>query len=487
MAINQNQHYSGATNFYIDSPIKGQQQLAMIDPLRQMALRPELREGQPGVASIIMPYADSGFEGLFSQLQQMVGGPGYRTVKAKEFYWAQYEQLETLAFGINKASGGVPAAGAAVTTKISRGGQSANGMFVKPGAGFQVIIKENNRQIANIIKVVPVAAGDFNITLEPINGQVLDLTKLAQYTCVLIPMRQYDINSTDDIKGHGMVYNPPVLWKSYLQKYEDRIDINEDEIDNYIYNKRWEIVKGFDSNGNVVEYFYIEPMMRKLRDAIYANRNLNTLFGIRDHKNKKGFDGVIPSVEKYGMFNTAYDALLNGSFTSILFNMIKSIRKINGSNEYLMIHDFNFGLDWSLAMAKVVKDYGQNQTYSLFGTGGEGARDFRFFNFLDWRFMNYGFRAMQLDAMDSFRYGRLLEYFALLLPAKRFTDTEGRSVPWMTYTNLEGAEPAKAWKTWLWDFREQGGRNLSIFAKDAFGIEVHALTTSGIIKKSSTS
>ncbi len=487
MSINQNQHFSGATNFYIDSPIKGQQQLAMIDPLRQIALRPELREGQPGVASIIMPYADSGFEGLFSQLQQMVGGPGYRTVMAKEFYWAQYEQLETLAFGVNKSVQSVPAAGASVTVKISRLGQSANGMFVKPGAGFHVIIKENNRQIAKIASVVPVAAGDFNITLSPINGEVLDLTRKAQYTLVLMPLRQYDINSTDDIKGHGMVYNPPVLWKSFVQKWEDRIDINEDEIDNYIYDMKWSIVKGFDSRGDMVDYFYSPQMMKKLRDAIMANRNLNTLFGQRDNVAKTGFDGVIPSVEKYGMFNTSYDSLLNGSFTSILMNQIKSIRKINGSNEYMMIHDFNFGMDWSLAMGKMIKDYGQNLNYSLFGAGGEGARDFRFFEFGDFGYNKYKFRSMQMDSMDSFRFGRLLENFCLMLPAKRFTDTEGRSVPWLTFCNLVGAEPAKAWETWLWDFRKSGGRNLSIFAKDAFGIELHALTTAGLIKKSSAS
>ena len=167
--------------------------------------------------------------------------------------------------------------------------------------------------------------------------------------------------------------------------------------------------------------------------------------------------------------------------------MIKSIRKVNGSNEYLLAHDFNFGLDWSNAMAELIRNANQNYKYSLFGDGGVGARDFTYFQFKDWEYSNYKFRAYQVDMFDSYRFGNILEYFALLLPLKKFYDTEGNAVPLVTYCNIKGAEPAKEWSTWIYDFRIQGGRTLNGYCKDAFGIEFHAPTRCGMITKSTLS
>jgi hypothetical protein len=85
---------------------------------------------------------------------------------------------------------------------------------------------------------------------------------------------------------------------------------------------------------------------------------------------------------------------------------------------------------------------------------------------------------------DSYRFGNILEYFALLLPLKAFMDTEGNRVPIVTYCNIAGAEPAKEWSHWFYDFRLQGGRTLAGFTKDSFGIEFHAPTRCGKIVKS---
>lgn len=487
MAANYNQHFGQGTNVLFDNPVKGQPALTLIDPLKQIALRPDIREGKPGEASIVMPYADSGWEGLFSQLTSMLGGNGYRTVSARKFYWAQYEQLDSLAFGVSKSLAGVPSGGTPVTVKFSRLSMTANGNFVKAIAGFPVFIKENGNQIANVTAVIPNASGDFSITLAPINGEVLDLTVFPTYTLVLAPMKAYKLDSTHDIKGHGVAWNPPILWQSQVQKYEDRIDIDESEIDNYVYNKKWTMAKGVNSDETPVDFVYNPAIYKLLNDRILGNRTLLTLLNQYNATEDEGFEGVIPSVRKYGMFNMSYDALLNASFTSLLMNMIKSIRKINGSNEYMLLHSFNFGIDWSQAIGKMVSDYGQNVNYSLFGAGGVGVRNFEYFQFRDWAYGEYKFKAKLIEAFDSPRFGQILPYFGMLIPAKQFQDTEGRTVPWMTYTNVVGAEPAKAWETWAWDFRRQGGRLLSIFAKDAFGIEVHALTTAGIIEKSSAS
>lgn len=481
---NYNQNYSGASNFMIPNPVKGQQPLAYYDSLKQIAYTPDIRVRADGKASIILPYPDTGFEGLLSQMQsalamaQGMESP-YRTVKAREFYWAEYEQYETLAFAVNKNN----TPGTSVTTTINRFSQSANGLFVKPIEGFQAIIKENNRQIVNITNVTENAAGNWSITFTSINGETIDLSTKNQFTIVMFPMQQYDLASTGQITTSGWAYNPPILWKSWVQKYEYGVALDESEIDNYVYNRKFDIVKGIGSDGEPVDFFYIPAINKRFMDSIAGNRTLRILFDQKDYANDQGFFGVVPTIDKYGMFNMAYDALLSGSFKSLLFSMIKSLRRVNGSNDYLLAHDFNFGLDWSNAMAELIRNSKQDYRYALFGDGGEGARNFTYFQFKDWTYNNYNFRAYQVDMFDSYRFGNILEYFALLMPLKAFSDTEGNRVPIVTMCNVEGAEPAKEWSNWIYDFRIQGGRTLDGFAKDAFGIEFHAPTRCGKIQK----
>lgn len=484
---NYNQFQSEGATYSIDQAIKGQTPLAFYDPLKQIAYQPEIRRGSDGMISAVLPYAESGFWGLFSQLQAMLGSDK-KTVKARNFWWAEYDQYATVAFSVNKSNVAVPAAGAPVVVQVTRQSLSQNGVFAKPLAGYQAMIKENNRQIVNITNVSNAGNGVYNITLEPINNQVLNLTRRSLYTVVLFSMRNYILNSsqgteTTEIPTRGMVKNPPALYSSWLQKFEDGFSVDESEIDNYVYDKTFFIAKGLDMNGKQVDYFYIPSLTVDAEQMIIANRNMATMFNRRNNSKQLGFDGVIPTIENYGMFNYGYDIFLQGSFKSLLFSIIKSLRKINGSSEYLLCHDFNFGLDWSEAIAAIVKNYNQTYRFALFGDGGEGLQNFEYFKFNDFKWSNYMFRAYQMDMFDSYKYGRPFDYSAILLPAKRYTDTDGNAVPIMNYVNIEGAEMAKDQRVWIDDARDRGQRNLRVFFKDSFGIEIHKPTQLGMITR----
>lgn len=479
---NQNQFFSEAGTWSIDQAIKGQTPLAFYDPLKQIAYQPEVRRGAGGKISAVLPHYDTGFWGLFSQLQAVLGSEK-KTVRARKFWWAEYDQYQTVSFAIGKSAAAIPAPGVGVTVTVSRASLSQNGVFAKPLSGYRAMIKENNRQIVDITNVIPLPSGGYNITFQPINGEVLNLTARSQYTIVLASMRNYILSNDNDIQTHGMVKNPPALYQSFVQKFEDGFAVNESEIDNYVYDKDFLICKGLNSRGEEVEYFYIPQLNIEAEDMITANRNFQTLFARKDWKNDLNFDGVIPTIENYGMFNYAYDIFLSGSFKSLLFSMIKSLRKINGSNEYLMVHDFNFGIDWSEAIAAIVRNYQQNYKFSLFGDGGAGEMNFEYFKFNDFKWSNYNFRAYQMDAFDSYRFGRPLDYFAMLLPAKAYTDTDGNRVPIMNYVNVEGAEQAKDQAVWIDDARQRGARNLRVFFKDSFGIEIHKPTQLGMISR----
>lgn len=478
---NQNQFFSEAGTYQIDGVIKGQTPLTFYDPLKQIAYQPSIRRNANGKIAAVLPFPDSGIWGMFSQLQQMMGSDK-KTVKARKFWWADYDQFQTFSFSVNKSGGSVPGGGVGVTVQISRASLNAIGNFAKPLEGYKAFIKELNQQVVNITAVTEVSPGLFNVTLTPINNQVLNLTQRSQYTVVMAAMRAYQLQNTPpQIQGQGIVKNPPALYKSAVQKYEARIDIDESEIDNYVYDKDIMIAKGLNSRGEEVEFFYIPQVQTELEDWIIENRTVQTLFNQYDAINDQEFDGVIPTTRKYGLFNYAYDSFLSGSFKSLLFSIIKSLRKINGSNDYFLIHDFNFGIDWGEAIANIVRNYKQDYRYKLFGEGGEGIRDFEYFKFNNFKWSNYNFLAYQMDMFDSYRYGRILEYFALLWPARAYTDTDGNRVPILNYVNIEGAEPAWEQRTWMYDFRDQGQRIASVFAKDSFGIELNKPTQLGMI------
>lgn len=477
---NPNLALTEAGTYSIDAVIKGQSKTAFYDSLAQVAYQPEVRRGKDGNIAAVMPYEESGIEGLFAQLQAKIGG-GEKKVKARKFYWAEFDQLRSFGFSVSKSTQAIPAPGVGVTVDISRASLSANGNFAKPLQGYKAYVKENNQQNVTITNVVSLGNGLIRVTLQPIGGQVLDLTKRGNYTIVMTGMKTFDINNDAKITGGGMVGNPPALRESFVQKYDDSILVNESEIDNYVYDKNFFISKGLDASGKPIEYFYIPQVSKELETRITVNRTLKTLFNERDYQLDTEFDGLIPTIRKYGMFNMVYDSYLGGSMKALLTSMIKSIRKANGSSEYFLIHDFNFGMDWNEAMAQIIEGTKQYHTYSLFGTGGEGMRDFDYYNFGNFSYGNYHFLKYQMDVFDSNRYNRILENFAALMPAKKFMDTDGNPVPILNYVNVGGAEAASSRKIWHYDFREQGEKYMQVFAKDSFGIEIHKPSHLGML------
>ena len=308
--MDYNKFFSEGGSYAIDQTIKGQTALQMYDPLSQMVFRPEIRGTISGEAAIVLPYQDSGLWGLWSQIQALFGTEK-KMVKASEFYWAEYDLFETASFSVLQAAGGVPAGGVAVTVNINRFSMSQNGLFSKPIAGFQAYLKYNQQKV-NILAVNESASGTIAVTLQPINGQVLDLTKKSQYTIVQAPMKPYSLNSTGPIQTHGEVGNPPILYKSWVQKYEDGLAVDESEIDNFVYNKTFFIKKGLDPFGNSIDYWYAPQLSQKAEGKLIMNRNMKALFDVRDKVNNEGFNGMIPTINTYGMFNFSYDNFMSG-------------------------------------------------------------------------------------------------------------------------------------------------------------------------------
>lgn len=479
---NNNVFQCDAGNFSIDQAIAGQTPLVMYDTLKQAAYLPAIRQVRSGSgALVIMPYDERTPEALFSQMMAAFGSEN-RTVPANQFYWLEYDNYDTLSFVVDQVSvAGTP--NNPVNATIDPLSSSQIGNYTKPIANYYAYIKENNRQkvlITNVNKTTNV------VTLQPINGQSINLSVYGRYTIIIDPLRHYTMLDTNNIATEGLVLNPPVMYKSWAQKMEKGFFINQDEIDNYVYDRDFKVIKGLNTNHQAVDYFYLPAIHGQLEAFIKDNLNINTLFGQRDYGNSKGFDGIVPTATTYGMFNAGYDIFSSISLKQILFGMIKTLRRVNGCNEYMLVHDFGFMMDWSESIGTMIAATGQNYVYQLFGPGGTGTRDFSYFEFKAFRAFGYTFNPYQIDVLDHRRYANILEYFALLMPLAKFRDQEGNMVPFLTYCYVAGAEPAKVENIWSFDFRKQGGRTLNVYLSTTWGMEIHRPTALGLLTKQSS-
>jgi hypothetical protein len=465
-----------AGTFTLDQCLCGQAPLAMYDPLAQIALRPELRR------DTILCYKDTSVEGLLSQIQGAVGADN-RTVKTNPFYWTEKCSEPQLTICVGKA-GAASTPGGSVTVTLDAKSMSGNGQLSRPRAGHRVYVKELDGQGANITAVNKSVTGAHTVTLTAINNEVLDLTKFNQYTLLIDPLIMHVKCDTNCIQTNGFLYSPPYLRKAYVQKFEKGYCLSEDEIDGYAHEVDFFVIKGIDPlTGNAVENYCMPQLNNQLLSDWTDSRVINTLWGRRDDTAQLGFDGLIPTARSSGMYNRFYDPASGVSLKQILMGMVRTLRRENGCNEYMLWHDLSFAMDWSDAIASLVTATGQNCVFSLFGRGGQGMMNFEWFQFKNFEAFGYKFATYMIDAFDTRRYSNYQEHFALMMPACKFRDTAGKVVPAVTYVNMEGCEPGKQKHIFSYDERQRGCRVWNVFLKDQFALEIHCPSKLGLLEK----
>lgn len=472
----QKRFTTDAGTFSIDDVISGQSELVWYDPLKQMALRPSLRK------TSIMTYKDSDVEGIFAEIAQILN-PGQYMVKTNPHYWTEYSEPTRLITSLQKANA-AGAAGAEVTVSLDKSSYSKNGAFSIPKKGYRGIIKELGGQVVNITSITKTVNGAHTIGLTPINNQVLDLTGQTTYTLVSDSLRMYKKGDRNCITGHGIVKNPPILRKGWIQQFEDMIPINKDELNGYAYQKEFDLFKGIDPvTGEGIEMWSIIPITKELLINLKDNKIFNTMWNQRDDVTQTGFNGICPTVQTEGMFNRFYDPSDGASLKAMLWNMIKSLRKIYGCTDYLLLHDAEFGMDWSTAISNLIRDTEIGKNYQLFGLGGEGTRDISWYEFKTFNAYEFMFTPKKVGVLDTPRYGAVKESYAIMSPACRWKDTSGEDVAPINYTNIYGAESAQQDHTWVDDTRKRGCRDVNVFTETSYGMEVYGATKWGIVSK----
>lgn len=466
-----------AGTFSIADAINNQTPLGYYDALAQIASHPDLRDG------IVMCYDRSGLEGIFSQLQAVTKSDK-RMVKTNPYYWTEKCHDSVIYSTVLKA-GAVGAAGASVTVTLDKSSHTRGGQFSMPMANRRGYFKELNGQAVNITAVSRTTNGAHTVTLEPVNGQVLDLTRLAYYTLLVDPLRMYKKGDTQCIQTEGFTSEQPVLRKGYLQKFEKGYAIHDDEVTGYAFDREFKLARGTDPlTGQIMEYYNIPHITNAAIADYMDSKNINTLHGVRDDVKQEGFDGLFTTAETQGMFSRYYDPNDGVSLKTNLFNMMKSLRKVNGPKDWMFIYDFGFNMDWSESIAALVKATGASvHTYRLFGDGGEGARNFTWYEFKDFSAYGYNFRGYMLDALDTARYGNFNENFAYVMPATVYYDSNGNEVPPVTYVNIGAEEDSPEKKIWVDDTRDRGCRYVNLFIQDTYGMEIHCASKTGIWRR----
>lgn len=471
----QKRFTTDAGTFSIDDVMQGQSELVWYDPLKQIALNPTLRK------TSILTYKDMDVEGIFAEVQQLLN-PGQYMVKTNPHYWTEYSEPTRLITSLQKANA-AGAAGAEVTVNLDKSSYSKNGVFSIPKKGYRGYIKELN-QVVNITSITKTVNNAHTIGLTPINNAVLDLTGLATYTLVSDTIRMYKKGDRNCITGSGIVKNPPILRKGWIQKFEDMIPIGEDELDGYAYGKEFLLFKGIDPvTGQGIDMWSIVPITKELLVRLKDNKIINMMWGQRDDVTQTGFNGICPTVQTEGMFNRFYDPSDGTSLKAMLWNMVKSLRKIYGCTDYLLLHDAEFGMDWSTAIANLIRDTEIGKNYQLFGLGGTGDRDISWYDFKSFSAYEFTFTPKKVGVLDTPRYGAYKESYAIMSPACRWKDTNGDDVAPVNVTNIHGAESAQQDKIFTDDTRVRGCRDLNAFVKTSWGMEVYGATKWGIVQK----
>lgn len=456
------------SQYTIDECLAGQRYKAMYDPLRAMTMRPDLRKGT------INTFSSSSIEGLFSQIQYITGNEK-RRVKTREYYTMESTNEGGMTVVVAK-NPTVPAAGANVTLTIDTASHSSSGTLSLPSAGYHVYVNGSPTRKLYITSVNKASNGAHTITLTPLNGEVADFSLKDRYTLTVSRMKTKVAGDTACFTGNNFVPSPPTLRKHYVQKYVQTYCLQEDELNNYVYTQHAMEVDMVDGFGQKWSEWSEPKYTQMLMKDIQTNRIMETLFGIRDNINEIGFDGLIPTAEKNSFLNQVYDPAQGASFYQLFMNMVRRIRGIRGCNEYLLAHDFKFGLDWNTGITELVKGFTGSNHYSLLGPGKAGARDLEMPTFDNFKINNtFTFRRYQIDMFDDPKFGgNLKENFALMMPLCKFKDTNGKDVPIVTYTGIEGSEQGPDMQIFTVDKRRtMNCPEIDFVAKDLFGLEIH--------------
>lgn len=99
--------------------------------------------------------------------------------------------------------------GSIVTAKVIKFPKLANGCTIKDTVGYDAILKDSKLKSVHISNVTEISEGNFNITIESKNSEIIDLTSKSEWTLIILPLRKYVQGEQPEVRRNGGIFGMP--------------------------------------------------------------------------------------------------------------------------------------------------------------------------------------------------------------------------------------------------------------------------------------
>ena len=414
------------------------------------------------------------------------GGGAFRYVKTKEFL---SQEISTTKNPFRFVSGAASAAGNTVTVTV-KSPYSQSGSWSVPVVGHAAITSIGGSQKTAFITDVTATSGAYEVELQFINGEVVDMTTAvaSSYNWQYNPRISYVESCDSRIQTEASLFDAPNIIKGTLQKYETGKHLCEDDLDNYGYDFIPERAQYFDPLTNkYVDTWCLRPaIMEQISSAMIMGDFQDFLFSERDNVSKRGFDGLFPTVLKRGKMNMSINMKSKDSTLSTLKRIAKIYRN-DGIKDIALWCDLEFYMNVNQIMAEIPG----NDNFNLPIWSGSAQGDIDWYNFKAVKNIfgtGVNFHFHLLDGWEQLGLTDLYYNFAIMQPIMSYMTQDGQRVPMMEIVKLEkcdgfqmATQNSAGASIWYDDTRLRGERKVNVYAKSSFGAEFHGAQFMGIV------
>lgn len=366
------------------------------------------------------------------------------------------------------------------------------GTYTVPLVNHLAITRIAGRQVTALItSVTTTTAGAYTVVMTPINGGIIGVANGQALTWLYNPRISYTKSCTSTIAVEGFAETAPNIVRGNIQKYEMGKFICEDELDNYRYETAPQKAQLFDQlTGKMVDTFCLLPAkMEQIKNDMLYGDVFDLLFSEMDGINDKGFDGLFPTALKRGMFNMPINCTDLPSFLATCEVIMLRLK-----NEGIMKAVVWCDQEMMINVNKMLSLVPSASTFGLPIFVGSNQEPIQWYNFKGMKdFLGIKGLDIQFEVIQGWEqagFTSVYYNFGIVMPATTFADGMGQIVPPVEIVKLSkctglniGAMNNSTDNSIWYDTTgmEQGGRQLKIFAKSSFGVQIYGAKFMGVL------
>lgn len=423
---------------------------------------------------------------IYDFKRSLLGGGmtgGERIVKTRRYMWEEMNFHNNPYMFTIEAMNSAGTAGNPVTATIIRPlgpeGQTS------PAVGYTAFTGSGE----GITQVRITDLTDDQIELTPINGQALDFTG-RNYTFTFDPNYVYDGTCENPIPTTGWEQSQMQVGTGMIQMYENGKCICDNALTHYGYDFIPDKMQMQDPlTGNMLDTWCLPPAVQdKITGDMFYGQFIQMLFGQVDMTQDAGINGLIPTILNQGGYNMPINVQDPNSVVATLKVIAMEYYRLNIKSFDLWC-DIKMYTNLNRALAGLIGS--NNFCLPIWNGHAEDPGHIEWYGFKtlgNLLGMDIDVRINVIQGYEQMQLNEIYQDFAILMPNTPYMTMDGTKVAPIEITRLAGCE---AWqigaknregsRLWYYDFRQQGGRTLNIYARNEFGMDIHGLPFMGIL------